>query len=278
LEDSNRIIGSFYPGVQSWLRLDDEPVVFWPRAVPKRTRTKEPKSSTTEDDAELSDSSVDDYGGSGDEGDPKKKNKGDARFGDDTAWFEEMKLLLGMWGDEVNPVRDPDPDPDHPPEKDKPKPKKDQPKDKGKSGPKYQHFYVHDAEGRLVGFILKNDNASQFDAHCDVHGPTCRIAHSFEAYTGTGAMTDLRSSKGRCLAFLVARLRLATKFKPGPDGRAAHFGARTCKGAGACLADGRGAERLSARAWVEAEPSFAPLRLAERQPRVGEPIEPPGRM
>lgn len=149
----------------------------------------------------------------------------------------------------------------------------------GKGAPRYDHYDVTAEDGQVIGYLLHNTNASQFDIHCNLHGGDCAIGRSYLPYAGiVGAgATAMRLAKGRPLAFLVAWLRWGQQFVDA-DGRHRHMNARVCQGLDAPLGDGGSWERLSARAYVEAEAAFVGLRLVERQPRDGEPIEPRGKL
>ena len=91
-------------------------------------------------------------------------------------------------------------------------------------------------------------------------------------------MTPKRSAQGRSLAFLVAWARAGQEecVPDGEDGQKVHFAGRLCRGHWAFLADGAGQARVQARDWVEQAASMAAVRTHERQPRDGEPLEPPG--
>ena len=149
---------------------------------------------------------------------------------------------------------------------------------KGFGGSRYPHYYIKNAVGKVIGYILDNENASSFDAHCLCHSDDCAISKTYKPWDGPleGA-TSMRLAKGRCLAFLVAWLRWGAARYPDSELREQHMGARFSRGEHSALADGTGLERVESRTYVEAEPDLAPLRLKERQPRDGEPIEPPGK-
>ena len=154
------------------------------------------------------------------------------------------------------------------------------PKAKAKASDKrkYDKITVCDEDGTVIGFFLLNYNAQSFDIHCRLHDGDCAISKTFKPYDGEiSTATGLRLAKGRPLAFLVAWLRWGKRFT-GEDGRAEHMAARFCRGPDAELGDGSSALRLNARAYVEREDDFAVLRREERQPRTGEPIEPPARL
>ena len=151
---------------------------------------------------------------------------------------------------------------------------------RGSTGPRYEPFLVYDDDAKPIGHILVNEHTSSLDAHCYGHAPgDCAMSRTYTPYIGDGAMTDLRSSRGRPLGFLVAWLRAHARFPPGADGRAAHcrFGKCKCLPSKTMLGNGAGPERLAARAWVEAAPTMVEPRGAERPPRPGEPLEPPGK-
>ena len=162
-----------------------------------------------------------------------------------------------------------------------PKPKsKGRGRGSGAGMPRYEKYPVFSKEGIRVGHLLVNDNAKSIDAHCELHGGQCATGRSYEAYAGGDALTELRASKGRPAAFLVTWLRMGTDYGHGPDGREVHcaIGARGSKFMPACLRDGTSAERCEARDYVETADEMAEVRRVERQPRPGEPLEPPGRL
>ena len=140
---------------------------------------------------------------------------------------------------------------------------------------------VYDDDEHLVGYIICNENARQFDAHCLRHGErTCCIGRTCREHESrTGApLTAKQLSQGRPLAFLIAWLRYGAtdQFIDGPAGRDEHFKARKCQGDHAWLASGSDPRRMSARTWVESAGEFVGIRTEERQPRDDEPLEPLG--
>ena len=143
---------------------------------------------------------------------------------------------------------------------------------KGGGGKKYDHYAVHGETGEEIGFFLINANAQSLDMHCTRHND-CAISRSYCGFDDAALTTAMRCAKGRCAAFLVAWCRWGGKFSD----RTSHMNARFCRGADAPLADGTGKERIEARKYVEETDSLFDIRSVERQPRVGEPIEPPGK-
>jgi len=168
------------------------------------------------------------------------------------------------------PVVDIPPPPPEPPEVPQPY--------RGTGGKKYTQWDVFNEAGVKIAFILHNANAGSLDCHCLLHGGECGVGRTVRPYEGTGNVTARRSSQGRCLAWLVAWARGGElPFVPlGEDGKDEHCGGKLGKGRWSFLASGESPERLSARTWVETAPSMAELRRAERQPRLGEPMEPLG--
>ena len=157
-----------------------------------------------------------------------------------------------------------------------PKPKV-APKAAGKSSgiPRYTKYYVKDAGGRVIGHILNNENSESFDAHCLLHDGRCSVSRTYKPWDGA-LNTAMQRARGRCLAYLVAWLRWGAHF-PARCMKERHVQAKYARGDDAALADGTGLERLEARAYVETEDDFSDLRRLERQPRLHEPIEPPGK-
>ena len=143
--------------------------------------------------------------------------------------------------------------------------------------PRYQKLWVHDEFGITIGYILVNARAKQLDAHCLVHGDACSCGRTWTAYEGAGRLTPLRAARGRCLAWLVAWLRLGCNYEAGAPGRDGHFGLSQGRGPWAdILKDGKSEVRQVARVWVEAAPGLEPARKEERKPRAGEGLEPQG--
>lgn len=89
-------------------------------------------------------------------------------------------------------------------------------------------------------------------------------------------MTPLRSAKGRCVAYLVAWLRMGRMYPEGPDYRPLHFNASKCKDEAEDLGNGESSIRVDARCYVESAPDLEPVRTVERKPRPGEPLVPLG--
>ena len=114
--------------------------------------------------------------------------------------------------------------------------------------------------------------------HSRLHEGDYEISKTFKPYDGDiSTATGLRRARGRLLAALVAWLRWGKRFT-GANARAHHMNAGFCRGGDAELGEGSSPPRLSARAYVEREDDFFALRREERQPRPGQPIEPPSRM
>jgi hypothetical protein len=145
-----------------------------------------------------------------------------------------------------------------------------------RGGPRYLHYDMGKSAGVVIGYALVNENAGTIDVHCSRHGAECSVSRTFLRYEGEGALTPLRSSRGRPFAFLQAWLQWGMKWPRGDEHRDAHIAASKCKGEAAVLADGRSRERVRARAYVESTASLHEVRRAERRPRDGEGLEPPG--
>ena len=146
-------------------------------------------------------------------------------------------------------------------------------------GKRYDHFPVMDSAGsREIGFILYNASAKQFNAHCYRHGEnTCRMGRSsapWEAKPGQ-TWTELRTSKGRPLAWLVCWLRCCDDFIAGDRGRLPHFKLGESKWTNP-FSCGECETRQCARREVEFDPTFAELRKHERPPWPSEGLEPAG--
>ena len=147
---------------------------------------------------------------------------------------------------------------------------------KGAGEKKYPQYPVYDSDGTLVGTLLVNTNARSIDAHCCMHGGECSVGRTYIPYEGEGRMTPLRSAKGRCVAYLVAWLRMGRMYPEGPDYRPLHFNASKCKDEAEDLGNGESSIRVDARCYVESAPDLEPVRTVERKPRPGEPLEPLG--
>ena len=149
-------------------------------------------------------------------------------------------------------------------------------KKKGGGGKKYDRYPVHAESGEEIGYFLIDANAESLDMHCSLHGDDCAISRSYREFDGP-LTTPMRCAKGRCAAFLVAWRRWGAQFS-GEDGRTLHMHSRFSRGTDSSLGDGAGKERVNARKYVEERESLADVRLVERQPRPGEPIEPLGKL
>ena len=269
-----RVIPEFSLEVVPWLRISSAPRVFWPAArAPLHYRLPVPVGhggGAGPGDGGGGDSGSDDDGGPVfvPEPVPVEVDDGEGDAFDDDAWWAEFE----------NPAPPPPlPAPEGPPpdvaEPEPPPPVPPVPV----AAPRYLHYDIRDPAGRDIGYLLFNENAGQIDCHCNIHGPDCAIGRSIVPYDDSGNVTARRAAKGRPQAFLVAWCRLGRQYGEGLAGREGHMNAAKSKDAiSRCLADGRSIERVSARAYVEGEASLAPLRLRERQPRIGEPPEPPG--
>ena len=96
-------------------------------------------------------------------------------------------------------------------------------------------------------------------------------------WDGEGAMTALRAGKGRSLSFLASWARHGLTLPEGEDYKGAHFAASKEAGKVLDVLDGTGELRMNTRTYIETNDVFKDLRAKERQPREGEPLEPPGR-
>ena len=140
---------------------------------------------------------------------------------------------------------------------------------------RYAKHDVFSDTGELVGHIVFNQNAMSLDAHCHRHlggRLNCAVNRTVDCKVDPGSNLHLQA-RGRPLGFLVAWLRAASQFAPGPEGRASHHALRLGRGADAWIADGIGAERQAARLWVDGEPLIEALRTVERALRDGEPLD-----
>ena len=292
-----REIAEFDLHVVPWLRHTAEAVTVWPaqkrathkpkgpkkKAEPKPLHDGHPDPDKSEDGSEESSSGDSGAGdGSGDE------------------WEEELKALaaaLGLGGagvgsgggggggepvppDPVDPVVEVDVDDVGP--HGVPPPPDPHPvlrRGRGTGEPKYLHYPVY-KDGLEVGYMLINANASQIDAHCTLHGSTCRVGRSFLAAPEEAGVnpTPMRLAKGRPLGFLVAWLFLGTRWEGGAADRDLHFGASKCSGEWNFLKSGACRERQEGRAYAQHAPELAPCREKERPPRAGEGLEPVGKI
>jgi len=151
---------------------------------------------------------------------------------------------------------------------------------RGGGGRRYDRFPVWDGIQEECGYFLVNENSKSFDMHCTRHAEwDCAVGRTWEPYVGAGAMTELRTAKGRPLSFLLGWARMSTRFPATAEGREAHMLASKFGKDAACadLFNGRSQIRKCCRDNIEAWPHLAPLRRLERQPRPDEPLEPPGR-
>jgi len=147
---------------------------------------------------------------------------------------------------------------------------------KNNRGPRYEKLHVKSTSGEIIGYVLVNEQSGSLDAHCLKHGGDCRLARTYKAYAGTGRLTPFRASQGRSLSFVVSWLRV-WEGERGSEHREAHTDVGKGVGEmGAILRDGGSELRRTTRVYVEEEPTLAPARRVERQPRPGEPLEPPG--
>ena len=302
LEDSMWQITTFRIDVVSWLRSEEPGIAFWPRKAPLPQHRLPGESSKTAG----SGTSPDDPGIPPLDGDGSDHGGGEGGDGGDIPWEDEMKLLLeelqldiprtrsAGGGGGSPPVPEPEPDPTtveppppvHPDVVEPPPPVQPQPRPKRKGRgdgvyhpPRYPHLEVFDDSGRNVGYLLVSEHTQQIDAHCNLHGPSCRTGATYIGWDpANGPWTELRRNRGRPLAYLIAWLRWGSRFADGPEGRDAHFAARKGSDVNFPVADGSGRLRLQCREWAVATPAMLPAIEAERPPRVGEPLEPLGRV
>jgi len=302
LEDSRRDIPVYQIEVVPWTRASPAPVQFWP---PKRTPThRMADGGRKEPGPEMPIHAGDEPPPV--EGEPaldfEERESGEGGGGcgldpEDPDYLQLEALLLELEEEHSQP---PDPEPEKPPPL-PPPPAPPMPSssaassstgvdppphvgehavvDVNEDAPRssYLQIPVLDTRRRRIGHFRHNTHGSRFDIHGELHPGNCTVGRSYLPWEGEGRMTELRASQGRPLAWLVAWNRLGATLPATAAGREAHMKMKLCKGDAACLGDGTKVERQVARAYVESEPSFAGMRRDERQPRPGEPLEPPGR-
>ena len=298
LEDTNRQIAHFQTCVVPWIRKSRKPITFWP-APSSQKSFKGPSARPAHDPIVDEEEPPPDHGvdplGGGDDVFAGVGCPGPGAGNEDEAWWPEFDTLLaeleserkkgagagGSGGGEGAGGGDGDGDggasssapPPPPPPHPEPRPKTD-----GRGKPRYDHYPILDESGTRIGYFIRNDNAKSFDCHCELHSNDCAFSKSWAPWDPEdGKLTELRASKGRPLAFLVAWLRYGAKWPDTPEGQQAHKDAKLGRGLDQCIMMGHGKLRLDCRAYIEAEPTFEPLRLKERKPRPGEPLEPLGK-
>jgi len=301
LDDSARPIAAFELSVVPWCRKSRRPLRWWPRPAevkPYRPFDKQAPKAPVGDGTEP----PPDHGTGGDVFGPDVDIIDDPRVGPDDEWWPEFDLLLaeieerrkagagggggGSGGggggppppppDLPDPPVAPDPAPP-PPEPVAPRP----PRRDGRGKSRYKPIPVVGETGEVIGHILDNEGQHSFDVHCAKH-TDCSIGRTYLPWEPREGhhWTEMRQSQGRPLAFLISWLRWGQQFPATDAGRTLHMDARHGRGRDGCIHVGTGALRLGCRAYVEAEPSpeFAALRARERQPRVGEALEPLGKV
>ena len=302
IEDNTRAIPANSLDVIPWLRKTAEPIAFWPREKRRTHKEKGAKKKRPDapppihDTGDVPPIADADDSSSNDGGDPVPFPHSDGPGEGEHDWWEEFQPLL----DEFQGLMEPKPPP-HPP-----KPPSDgkgkgdagekgvgkgpdadplvppvEPRDDVPHGPRYEKLYVNGPSGEPIGYFLINNHSRRFDCHCLRHGGDCAIGRSWVPWNeAEGKLTPMRAAKGRCLAFLLAWLWFGLDIAEGEAHKDEHMtSAKALPGTrAAVLGNGRSDERIQARVRVEGEPTLAPLRAIERQPRVGEPLEPHGKL
>ena len=289
LEENDRSIPTFSIEVVPWQRVMTAPVRFWPPRRRLRVRDAAAKGEPTPlEGDEPRPLLAPGPGGGG--GDPPGVGGGEEDDPDwlalvalMEAWDLEFKEDGGGCGGDGNPDEggggaedDGGGDADVPPPP-TPHPVPRKGPGQGGGGTKYLKYPIFDGHGFECGYFIINENARSLDMHCNHHAGDCSIGRSYVGYEGAGNMTAKRSSKGRCMAYLIAWCRIGHRFPDTAEGRAAHKEASHGRTeATEALQHGNSPIRLCSRDYAEETPSLAPVRAVERQPRDGEPFEPIG--